>query len=440
MKNIRDIDTLLSTQAAPKPKRELRPDFTAQIMATLKENPQPRRRAWWQRYLQFHKQAAAFASIAVLLVVTATAYATTDGFTQLPSFLNIRHAEQQTLKTGERIITIDTQGCKLVEWDETAKKLIASDRTYLYRVKSGSSITNDQVAQMVQGKCEFEAQTNNNTRQSALATYTTSHPEDKDHLVGGYANEIITAITPTSLSTHGEMQFNGALKSYDLTFKHIASDATVTENGELRNWNDLQVGDSIAYVYLATGNALKNSETTPPWVLNTDETTMMYVEKNSPNVRAYFDYMNHYGLDFEQVLPCEKGPGGYCSKYGPTPPPLTELDNSPASMTIQNAYMILANSYGSYLKETHPEEIVSLQKKFLDSFAPALRAKIEASPNYSAALCGHTMTEFFTEQNAKQTGDTLTRDILFTAHDGSQFTIAFTASTKTNLITDLRCQ
>jgi hypothetical protein len=208
MKNAQDIETLLTKEAAPKPRRELHQNFTSSIIETLKHNPKQERRPWWQRYLEFQKPAVAFASVAIVVMLTATAYATTDGFTRLPSFLNIHSAEQKTLPSGERIISIDTQGCKLEEWDESARKLTISDRTYLYRLSAGTSLTGDEIAQMVQGKCEFEAQTVSGVRTTALEKYALVQPRDKNHLVGGYANEIITDVSPTSLSTRGEMREN----------------------------------------------------------------------------------------------------------------------------------------------------------------------------------------------------------------------------------------
>ncbi|QQS18641.1 hypothetical protein IPL68_00900 [Candidatus Saccharibacteria bacterium] len=298
----------------------------------------------------------------------------------------------------------------------------------------------EQVAQMIQGKCEFDAQTNNGVRQSALDAYNASHPTDKETLVGGYANEIITAITPNSLSTHGEMQYNGTLRKYDLTFLNISPDAIVGEKSQNNGWSSLRVGDSIAYVYRAKGKALANSEITPPWELNTDEATIVYVEKNPTNVRAYFDFTNHFGIDFEEVVPCQQGPGGYCAKYGPTAPPRTELDNTPASMVIQDAYMYLSNSYEQYINSSSPSAVTDLRHKFIESFAPELAKKIAESPDYNAALCGHSMTKFFTPQNAKQSDQNVVRDIVFTANDGSEFTVTLTASIQTNRITNITCE
>ena len=441
MKDIDTIEKALESQAAPKPRRALNPNFTETVISELRQNPKPKRRPWWQHYVPFHKPAVALAACAAVIILSGTAYATTDGFTKLPSFLNIRQANEQVLPSGEKIISVDTQGCHIVQWDETARKLTATDRTFLYRLKPSATITPDQVTQMVQGKCEFEAQTSTSTRQSALATYLAAHPADKDTLVGGYASEIITAITPTTLSTHGESQYNGSIKKYDLTFTHIAPDVTVASAGSgTATWSDLRVGDSIAYVYRATGNALTHSETTPPWDINTNEATIMYVERNSENVRAYFDFTNHNGIDFEEVVPCEKGAGGYCAKYGPLAPPRTDLDNSPAAMAIQNAYMYLSNSSGTYLNETNPVAVQTLREKFLRSFSPELAQHIQASPNYNIALCGHAMTTFNTPQNAAQSGDNIVQDILFTDADGSSFTITLTASTKTNLITAIQCK
>ncbi len=439
MKSNEDIELLLSSQAAPKPKRNLRPDFTQRLVLDLRENPKPKRRPWWQQYLPFHTPATAFASIAVVVILSGTAYATTDGFTKLPSFLNIRHAKEQTLANGDRLLSIDTQDCKIEQWDETEKKLVASDRTYLYRLKAGSTMTADQVAQMLQGKCEFEAQTSSGIRQSALAAYTATHPADKNSLVGGYANEIITAITSHSLSTHGEVQYNGSLKKYDLTFRTISPDVIVTEGSQSIGWGDLRVGDSIAYVYRATDGALDGAETTPTWELPTNEATIVYVEKNSPNVRAYFDYTTYYGIAFEEVVPCQDGLNGYCAKYGPLAPPRTELDNSPASVAIQDAYMYLSNSYGQYINSTNPAAAKDLRRKFVESFTPELAKTIADSPDYTAALCGHTMTEFFTPQHAKQSGEDIVRDILFTSKDGDSFTVTLTANVQTNLITNISC-
>lgn len=439
MKDIAYVEKLLQNQAAPKPRRRLSSNFTSTILQEIYDNPKSKRRPWWQHYLPFHKPAAALASAAALAIFTGTAYAATDGFTKLPSFLNIREATEQVLSSGEKIISINTQDCKIVAWDEAAKRLTATDRTFLYRLKPGSKMTGDQVAQMVQGKCEFEAQTATSVRQSALASYVAAHPTEKDHLVGGYASEIITAITPGSLSIHGEMQYDGSVKKYDLTFNSIAPDVTVAKTvAAVGSWRDLEVGDSITYVYQTTGNGLSHSETTPPWELNTHEVTIVYVEKNPPNVRAYFDFTNHIGVDFEEVVQCQSNQNGYCAKYI-TAPQRTEFDNTPAAMVTQDAYMYLMNSRSQYITE-NPQQAADLKRKFLASFTPGLRMTIESSPNYSAALCGHLGIMDYTPQHARKDGDNIVRTIDFRSTDYRGFSIEFTVDIKTNLVTSIDCR
>ncbi|QQS18640.1 hypothetical protein IPL68_00895 [Candidatus Saccharibacteria bacterium] len=121
MKSSKDIEALLSNQMPPEPQRDLGLNFTQRLLVELRENPKLKRRPWWQQYLPFHTPATALASLIVLVILSSTAYAATDGFTKLPSFLNIRHTQEQTLVNGDRIISIGTQGCKIQEWDESVK-------------------------------------------------------------------------------------------------------------------------------------------------------------------------------------------------------------------------------------------------------------------------------------------------------------------------------
>lgn len=436
MNNLEDIEHILKQTTAPQPRRELRSDFTSQALSRIAQGPKPPRRPWWQQYLQFHKPATVLAGVAVLVLLGGSTYAATDGFTRLPIFFNVKQSQVKTLESGDKIVSVDTQDCSIEHWNPTTQRLESNDRTYLYRLKANSSLTIEQMSQMVQGNCEFAAQTKNGVRQSALEIYLATHPEDNGSLAGGFANEIITNITADSLTTRGKVQYNGVIKSYSLAFRHIAKDVLVTENGGAISWDSLSVGDSIAYVYRASGNALSNSETTPPWNLNTDETTLVYVEKNSANIQSYFDYTVHSGMDFEEVVPCDHGQDGYCAKYGPVPPPRTELDDSAASISIQDAVMYHNNTFAT----SDPAAIRELQQKTLSLFTPEISAKIKVSPKHNYLTCGRDMPSFFTPQNAKRLDDSrLSRAVLFTAQDGSQFTVTYVANTHNNHITAIQC-
>lgn len=434
-----DIDDFLHN-LRPNPRRGLNPDFTKRVITEVQERPLTDSFTTTCKKviaMNVRKPTIVVASfVAMLIVLGGTAYATTEGFTQLPSFLSaIFRSDTPVADTdGDRIVTIDTKVCTIEHWDEAAQQLSRENSTFYYLIHKSSKLTNEQVTQMVQGNCEFADVTT--ADRGVMAELEQLNSANKNSIIGGYVNDKITVLTPTSLSLRTEMNYNGEIKTIDSTYTHIDPAVIVADSSGKLMWDNLKVGDSVAVKYRASGDALAHSESILSWQNDTEHMTVVYVYKNSPNVAASFDYTKYYGIDFEQVIPCTGKPSGYCPAYGPIEPPRTELDNSAASMVIQDTYMFYENSFSRYLSIA---EAGKLREKALANISSDLAMIIAATPLYDGLVCGREQPKYTTAQNAKISGSTLTRDIILTYQDGSDITATVVADTTTNKITAIQC-
>lgn len=315
---MKNIDDLLRQSSAPTPRRELSADFTQNTLHKLAE---PRRRfsrikeTFRMKFATFtraHKPAAIALALLGTVVISGTASAATIGWPNVVALLS----GQKNLSDGSRVVQVDTKNCRFITALNITKTKTSPNSTYYYRVKPASPLTNEQITQMVQGNCDSEAESVLN--QQAITQITGKSPYDgTSGLVGGYIDNVITAISPSSVSVKFTMPMvqnnKQVYKNYAQTFNHIDPKIIVIDKGKQISLSDLHVGDHIALSYRATGDALLHSETTAPGDINTDETTLAIVVKDSPSITAMLQYRAHNSTDFEEVTPCSSQPTGYCN-------------------------------------------------------------------------------------------------------------------------------
>lgn len=310
-----DIDKLLHANA-PKPRRELKADFTARTLHKLTEHHPSKlgrlKETFTMRFTHFtraHKPATIAAAVIGLIVISGTASAATIGWPNIMALFG----GQTNNADGSRIVQVNTNHCSFKNAFNITQKDSQGDNVYYYRVKPHSQLTNEQIVHMVQGSCEFEAESQLNTQ--ALERITGKSANQNSDFVGGYIDNVITAITPTSLSLTVDIHDYAHNKDnvYTINLPHIDPNVIVLDRGNQIKLTDLKVGDHITYIYKATGDALNHSETLAPWQVNTNDITVEIITKNPDSVTAALTFTQSNYNDFEQVVPCSKQPSGYCN-------------------------------------------------------------------------------------------------------------------------------
>lgn len=249
----------------------------------------------------FFRTASGLAAIAVsVMAVSATTYALAS-----TGFLNTLFTSEQIQKDNSRVISISTTACNDTRFDPATSNLTNKDGSRHYRIIPGSHLTNEQATQMVQGTCELTVLPQ---VERAITAQAAQHPEYKDRLTGGYMNDIITDITPTSITVKTEIP--GGAKGI-ATFKRIAQDVLVTNREATMQWSDLKVGDSVVLAWVF--DTPYATETTSEVTMDTTNVTIVRVQKKSPNAAASLTLKQTHGNEIEEVYVCDKVPSHFCT-------------------------------------------------------------------------------------------------------------------------------
>ena len=308
------LDDMLRAHA-PRPRRELRAQFTKDTLSKLTEPPY--RRTFGdtmesitmrlRTFTHLHKPAAIALAVIGTIVISGTATAATLGW---PNVLAIFGSEQK-LDDGSRIVQVDTKNCHFVTALNVTKQRDTPDSTYYYKVKAESKLTNEELTRIVQGYCDMEAQSALNT--AALK----KEGHHFANVVGGYIDNVITAITPDSLSVTFTMPTvadgKNVIETHSMTYTHIDPNAAIFDRGRRINLSDLHVGDHVAISYQAGGEAWERANTARFWESSPDEMSVVLIFKNTADMSAVFKYQQYQNTDFEEVAKCDKNPSGYCT-------------------------------------------------------------------------------------------------------------------------------
>ena len=300
-----NVDAKLRSGNA-RPRRELRADFTQTISDHIQAHPRHRRMSAQEFFMKLlDKPAMAIAALVVAVVISGTAYAAANW----PNITAIFGGEQQTPQG--RIVKVDTANCHSETAFTVTKPTDQRGGPRYFRIKDGSKLTNDQVTQMVKGQCEQGAQ-------SDVLLDKMKQNYHGDNVIGGYIDNTITALSATSITLASDIPMGISPNKVEVrhvvkTFNHIDPAVQIYYKTDTLQLSDLKVGDHIAFAYRATGDALQHSETMSPAEVNTDETTIVMIVKNTPDAVAAVNYQKYLGSEFEEVTPCKSTPSGYCT-------------------------------------------------------------------------------------------------------------------------------
>jgi len=283
------------------PRRPLRTDFTSKITEHITTHPRSPRLSLKGIFMKLlDKPALAIAGIVAAFAISGTAYAAVINWPHIAAFFG---GEQQT--TQGRVVKVDTENCHTDNAFTVTKPKDQRGGPRYFMVKQNSKFTNEQVTQMVLGNCEQGAQ-------SDVLLPQMKQNYHGDNVVGGYIDNVITAISPTSITLEADIPIGEEITHVAKTFNRIDPNVLVYYKADVLKLSDLKIGDHVAFAYRAEGDALAHSETTSPVDLDTDEATVVMIVKNTPNAVKAIEFQKYLGGEFKEVVPCDSNATGYC--------------------------------------------------------------------------------------------------------------------------------
>lgn len=224
---MKDIEELLKMTEKKQPHREVGADFTTRVLSGIDANSQKQ-----NVFIKLaHKPMLAAAAVGAVLVMGTGAYAAAVNWPAVQSFFG----GQQMLSTGNRIVTVKTEGCP-IPGDSPAN----TDGAHYYEIRKDSPLTNDQVVAMVQGQCEDE-QTANQSNVLAQEILKSKSPNESFYSVSFLKIVQINngSITVAPDANHQGMMTQGA-KTYT-----VAANVHVMDGSATIQYSDLKVGDTV---------------------------------------------------------------------------------------------------------------------------------------------------------------------------------------------------
>lgn len=313
------IDRLLSASPGPQPRRPLDKSFTQATMAGLGEKPRTPHSLL--RHFRLRPTVAVLSVALFALVGVGIYYSMPDDDQHFVS-----QVEQEPVKDpiDGRVIKAEVISCGPKADGYTCEK----EMKY-YHIAWNSDLTDNFVIEMARDKQLGGAAGNTldqHEKESALERIKEFHPNiDESTQRGGMYDNIITAITPTSLSIVTiEDSYTGdwfaddtKIVDTDIVYRtyHTASDRVVVvdEKGQPTSWDSLKPGDHIWYVFSRPGDPTASP---PDGNRDTTHDTLLAVMKNAllsgQSLQSMYEYDRLYGKEFWEVTPCKTDPSGYC--------------------------------------------------------------------------------------------------------------------------------
>lgn len=377
---MKDLDELLRSSSAPRPRRELSSNFTATVVSTLKAHPQKRQKE--SRFMKLiHSPVFAVVAAAILLIGGGTAYAATDGFTKPFDLKNIFGYQKIVQPDGRRVLTIKTANCSTGTAD--AQTATTSDRMLYYRLND-ASLVESEVLDFLQGYCEYY---------HSIMSSDRIDPRDYMEPREGYTYDAGKVI---------------AVKGNTITIKSttpvVTTDYTKTNStimlGAAETNKTIEAGDFLNFVYDDTkpGNPLR------------------VVERYSKYYTFYQDaaYSRQSGTPslwdkLQRVEPCQQdGKAQFCD-YG------SKTANTSDSSEAKEAVSTIKTAYDTYIKDLAsdrpvgseepadddwPERFANARKQFYTVTTQKLAQTLsEASFGADTILCTQNWTNEITQMS-----------------------------------------
>lgn len=320
---MKTIEDRLQQSKHPQPRRPLRQDFTTRLVAKLNDkSPKPKTRPKWMEYLQarLHKPAFAAAGIAGILVTGGAATAIVAWPT--PS---VTQTNTQQLPSGNHIVGYDLKDCDYFDTLNGHTPSGTTDKIY-YEVRQGAHLTNEQLRNALQGRCE------DRINNSAITNIIGQLPGGGVH--GDLSTETLTvnAITKDSITVSPDSHYTST--SYqvkpNLTYTQFSKDLLVYDRLQKASYDDIHAGDSVIMV-------MRQANPKPVFPNNftaendPSSLTILAIAKVSPLTTDPTTLFDLWGSDIVRLNPCSTSPTGFCRAYDFVPQPSDSSQAHPKS-------------------------------------------------------------------------------------------------------------
>lgn len=423
---MKNLEKMLSKNRGPEPTRELPTNFTESILSELRAHPQPL--SAWHRLketiiMKLHKPASIIAAVAVVTLLGGTAFAT-QGFTEIPSFVNAIFSSETKLADGSRVVAINTKDCSSVAANGTVEN--PTDSTAYFQITPSSTLTNAELLELVQGNCE-----NNNLAYSNIyGELAALDPANANTLYTLPAMKI-TAIDSGSLVVSGStyIQRSGedmSYRKYTQTFSNISPQVIVDKHNKRANWSSLSVGDTVVITVRTTNPDRVNTPEDQPWQYDAQQ-LVVHVRQDDGHTEKAVEYTLQYGKLFEQVKPCgTQDAPKYC--------PVVSVNNDQQQNIIQKAYTEYVSGYKNDLLSS-----AASRNRFVAHTDYSLTSAIFEATTFDRITCSQNVpTKVTFGQSSTDNGKTTTQVTVGLADDSSQ-SLSVTTNNKTNKITAITC-
>lgn len=302
---MKDIEDLLR-QHTPEPQRSLADNFTQTVISQIRSQQRPsRRQALLGNLTLPHLSRVGFVSLASILLISGTAAAIALWPTP-----HVTPTITKSLPSGNHIVGVDAENCQYLKALDGTANQPGTDKLY-YEVRQGSTLTDQQIIDTVQGVCEENI---SNNAISAIMKQL-----QRSGTPGGYSSLAYTveAMTDSSLTVSPDPHYTASLYSTvpHLTYHHFSKDLLVYDKTDQASYADIRVGDTIKMIVQDTsGLSSETPEHANPF--NHPETLTILAILKIPALTTDPDtFYTSVGKDIVRVEPCSSSPSGFCRTY-----------------------------------------------------------------------------------------------------------------------------
>jgi len=302
------MDAHLHTQKL-QPKRALSSNFTQKVVVEIKAGEhsieKQSRRSTLLSIFQPKHWSRAGAGLAVALVRatgTAAALTTLNKPTTTKTFT-------KALASGNHIVGIDTTSCDFWQKGIVGTPSSTDTQHHYYEVRQGSSLTDDQIKQGMQGLCE----------QDLAYNVADAAAKQLNMMTTGYVqSEIMTveAISGTSITVSPDSHLTGLDPSLRGSFTFSLNDQVVVKDGyDAATLSAIHVGDSImAWAHDNSGKSTETADNWQPWA-HPEAITVTAIVKTLPLTADPGIMYSAFAKDIVRVEPCTTSSTGFCRTY-----------------------------------------------------------------------------------------------------------------------------
>ncbi len=295
---MKDIDTMLKKHT-PKPKRQLTPTFTQNVMEDITMKKQHNKSLSIMQRVRKH---ATVTAVAIGLIGSTAAAATALWLAP-----NAQHLSTQPLENGNRVVGINLENCQFFDISEGVPTT-PSERAVYYEIHKEADITDQKMAQLLKANCEETA--NSVTLEQHFKLSENQHLYTSTPLV-------VTAITDTSIRVklHPVLDQEAYETFGEVELSRISDDTPTYDLTQEISFNDLRAGDSVLLV-------MQNDTIGPSEMLysigplqDPENTAVIGIMRITPPTADTSELYQAYAQDIVRTEPCSTDPSGFCRAY-----------------------------------------------------------------------------------------------------------------------------